>query len=126
VTITYTMWDGTPQILFTSNPHSSVSDDVMGQIMICLMSGSKTLEELEVLTGLNYKTLARRASHLLRDGHVSKTDERPIRYYLTTNQIMSFELSQGTGHSAEGMLFDNAAEAVMECDEIILDNTLSG
>lgn len=125
VTITYTMWDGTSQVLFASNPHPSVSDDVMGKMMVCLMSGSKTLEELEVLTGLNYKTLARRASYLLRDGHISKTDERPIRYYLTTNQIMSFDLSQGADHSAEGKLFENAAEAVMECDEIILDNTLS-
>ena len=124
VRITSTQWDGETQTIFCSNPLPRLNDEGMGAILECLSKGPRSLNDLERDTGLNYKTLARRASFLLKDGHISRTDDYPIRYYMTPEQAMSFNLSPGPYEgSAEGMLFDNAAEAIMEFDEVVLDST---
>ena len=123
--ICYTQGDGSCQVIYQSGLANRVKDSPMKAIIDALTTGAKTLSELEKLTGLNYKTLARRTANLLREGMISKTDEYPIRYYVTDEQALSNQLSPGAYESvAEGKMYQNAAAALFSQDSIVLDNTI--
>ena len=126
VQISYTQWDGTPHTIFLSQPFA-IDDDATGNIMASLSYGPRTLSELEKKTGLNYKTLARRTAVLLKDGCISRTDDYPIRYYVSKEQAVRYGVTASPYDAiVQGTVFRNAAEAVREYDEFILDSTDGG
>ena len=125
VRIAYTMWDGHPQVIYQALSPKTEYNDVNYRIVKRLSSGPKTLAELEKETGLNYKTLARRAASLLAEGAVSKTDEYPIRYYATDEQVLTCQLSPNPyDEIIEGRVFLNAVEALFSQDRVVLDCTM--
>ena len=97
-------------------------DDQSKWIVGSLMSGPKTLNELENETGMNYKTLARRTSNLLREGYISKTDDYPLRYYLTEEQEAEYNISCHSENEnvAEGRVFRSAMEALLAENNCII------
>lgn len=125
VKITYTQWDGATQVLYISNGPKTEFDEINNRIIKSLISGPKTLTELRDETGQNYKTLARRASALLHDGAISKTDAYPIKYYVTEPQALACQLSSTAyQYSLDGAGFLSAADALFTQDKVILDTTI--
>ena len=82
----------------------------------------KTLNELERETGMNYKTLARRTSQLLKEGYISKTDDYPLRYYLTEEQETEYSVScrPEMKKTTEGQVFRSAMEALLAEDNFLI------
>ena len=115
VDITYTQWDGSVSVIHRHDPLPSTMDDQSRSIVDCLIPGPRTLSELEKELGMNYKTLARRASYLLRDGRISKTDDYPIRYYLTEQQEADHNLSSCSDREkvVGGRVFISAMQALL-------------
>ena len=113
--ITFTQWDGSVYIIHQNGTGSFIMDDQSKWIIGGLMSGPKTLNELEGETGMNYKTLARRTSQLLKEGHISKTEDYPLRYYLTEEQEMEHNISclPEVKKMVEGQVFRSAMEALL-------------
>ncbi len=125
VKIEYTLEDGIAEVMYKSSASPLADDATMRMIMAALGKESKTLAELEAATGLNYKTLARRAAKLLDEGLISKTDDYPIRYYMTRDQCFSaFLTSKPYDLGLGGGFFESAAKALRDRDEIVLDSTM--
>lgn len=120
--IVYTQWDGSASIIHQSTQDPASLDDQSRWIVDCLVSGPKSLNELEKELGMNYKTLARRASYLLRDGYISKTDDYPIRYFLTEEQETEHGIScrPEMRKVMEGQVFKAATEALLAENNVIM------
>lgn len=120
--ITYTQWDGSVSVIHQSRTDPAVMDDQSKWIVCSLMSGPRTLNELEKGTGMNYKTLARRTSNLLREGYISKTDDYPLRYFLTEEQEREYSISchPEERKTTEGKVFRSAMEALLTEDNYII------
>ncbi len=125
VKIEYTREDGSAEVVFKSSASPLAEDATMCRIMASLGEDPRTLVELEAATGLNYKTLARRAARLLEEGLVSKTDDYPIRYYMTQKQCFdAFLTSRPYDLELEGKHFVSAAKALRDQNKIVLDSTM--
>ena len=125
VKIEYTREDGSAEVVFKSSASPLAEDATMRRIMASLGEEPRTLAELEAATGLNYKTLARRAARLLEEGLVSKTDDYPIRYYMTQKQCFdAFLTSRPYDLELEGKHFVSAAKALRDQNKIVLDSTM--
>ena len=120
--ITYTQWDGSVFVIHQNRTGSAVMDNQSKWIVGSLMSGPKTLNELEGETGMNYKTLARRTSNLLKEGIISKTDDYPLRYHLTEEQEADYNIScrPEIKKTTEGQVFRSAMEALLGEDNLII------
>lgn len=114
VDVVYTQWDGSVSFIHRHGSASTM-DGQSRSIVNCLIQGPKSLSEMEKELGMNYKTLARRSSYLLRDGRISKTDDFPIRYYLTEEQEMEHNISchPDTGNIADSRVFRSAMQALL-------------
>ena len=120
--IIYTQWDGSVSVIYQPIPSMTEMDDQSKRIMNSLIAGPKALSELETELDMNYKTLARRASYLLKGGYISKTDDYPLRYYLTEEQETEHNLScrPEVKRMMEGQVFRSAMQALLSENNIIM------